>query len=436
MPRATQADRDLSPLATASVGVASLSETKPLHWSSFLTVPIAALAIWGVVFACACSQRAQLVNELAKTIASGTEDEAVAALEQLTRLPDPPLEILVEAAASPTRRVAVQAQDSIAELLRRWRSQLNASRGASRVSAHVEQLAAALDAEGDAIAAFDSPWLAKTTERILRLANSAPSEDALDLALHCESLFAVATARTIDPSRQVVPAASAMVEQIPDAVFNPPSRLALQSIVPDAIALEVSVEPTPEPPTAVTKLPNAPLRWSRPGSSFQALRPRPLEFRQTRELKTATPIPVADVTPPAAILPDPWEMIDSRSLLARWLAATGDSKQLIESELFRRGFGNLRSDLVRLALSRDRTGRVQLVDDLLATPGVGGKAWLLLLADDDDAEVRLAAVTVMVTSNDRQLLEKAWQVALHDQDPRIASLAQRLRDRHALPEWR
>ena len=71
------------------------------------------------------------------------------------------------------------------------------------------------------------------------------------------------------------------------------------------------------------------------------------------------------------------------------------------------------------------------MQDLLAMPGVGAKAWLMLLADDADAEVRLAAVTVMATSNDSQLLEKAWQVALHDQDPRIAGLAERLRDRRS-----
>jgi hypothetical protein len=77
-----------------------------------------------------------------------------------------------------------------------------------------------------------------------------------------------------------------------------------------------------------------------------------------------------------------------------------------------------------------------LVQDLPATPGIGSAAWLLMFAEDADAEVRLSAVTMMAASSDEELLEKAWQVALHDRDPRIASLAQRLRVRRDLPQRR
>jgi hypothetical protein len=35
----------------------------------------------------------------------------------------------------------------------------------------------------------------------------------------------------------------------------------------------------------------------------------------------------------------------------------------------------------------------------------------------------------MATSDDAQLIEKAWQVSIRDRDPRIAGLAGRLRER-------
>jgi hypothetical protein len=35
----------------------------------------------------------------------------------------------------------------------------------------------------------------------------------------------------------------------------------------------------------------------------------------------------------------------------------------------------------------------------------------------------------MATSHDAELLEAAWQAALHDRDPRVAGLADRLRQR-------
>jgi hypothetical protein len=40
-------------------------------------------------------------------------------------------------------------------------------------------------------------------------------------------------------------------------------------------------------------------------------------------------------------------------------------------------------------------------------------------------------VTIMAASND-PLIEKAWQVAIRDRDPRIAGLAERLRERRGL----
>ena len=101
----------------------------------------------------------------------------------------------------------------------------------------------------------------------------------------------------------------------------------------------------------------------------------------------------------------------------------------IEQELARRGFGRLSKRLVEKYFSKSADERLRLVDDVLSDPSVGARPWLVLFADDSDADVRLLAVTVMATSNDRALLEKAWQVAIRDRDPRIADLAPRLRDR-------
>ena len=74
---------------------------------------------------------------------------------------------------------------------------------------------------------------------------------------------------------------------------------------------------------------------------------------------------------------------------------------------------------------------MRLVNDVLIEPGVDARPWLMLLADDADADVRLLAVTIMATSSDSTLVEKAWQVSIRDRDPRIAGLAGRLRERRA-----
>jgi hypothetical protein len=75
--------------------------------------------------------------------------------------------------------------------------------------------------------------------------------------------------------------------------------------------------------------------------------------------------------------------------------------------------------------------RLRLVDDVLTEQEIDARPWLTVLADDEDADVRLVAVTIMATSNDAELIEKAWQVAIRDRDPRIAGLAERLRERRS-----
>ena len=63
-------------------------------------------------------------------------------------------------------------------------------------------------------------------------------------------------------------------------------------------------------------------------------------------------------SPPSILLPaqpiaiDAWAKIDSRTLLDRWLAASGTPQRQIARELERRGFGTLRADVVRLAALR------------------------------------------------------------------------------------
>ncbi len=387
-------------------------------------------AIWGVMLVLAHVERGELVQVLTAKISNGNEKEAGAALDQIVRMPEPPLDVLVAAAASPTRQIARHAQTSISELLRKWQRQLTANRRVRRIAHQLELLVATLDENRNTFSTRDHAWLAKTAERIVRLANAAPPQDALGLAVHCESLVALTNSYARSTPESVVPVASTAIELAPDRVFSSPTRIALQSIVPDSAELHESGGASPSPFDDDAP-PDLPPGWSdstAEESSIASL-PPPFYRRHRAEADAAAPIPKTNASPVESTVADSWAELDSRALLERWLTANGTPQLQIAHELERRGFGSPRADLVRLALSDNTNGRVQLVHDLLDLQGVGTKAWLLLFAHDADAEVRFAAVTVMATSHDAALLEAAWQVVLHDRDPRIASLVDRLRER-------
>jgi hypothetical protein len=120
---------------------------------------------------------------------------------------------------------------------------------------------------------------------------------------------------------------------------------------------------------------------------------------------------------------------ETRVLFEQWLEATINDRPDIEEELVARGFVRPPMRLVKQYLSDDLATRLRIVDRVLTEPGVDARPWMMLLAEDEDPDVRLSAITAMATSDDKVLIEKAWQVAIRDRDPRIADLAGRLRER-------
>ena len=121
----------------------------------------------------------------------------------------------------------------------------------------------------------------------------------------------------------------------------------------------------------------------------------------------------------------------TRELIQKWCKAERADIFPFEGELANRGFGRISKVIAQRYISDDSKQRQRIVDEVLKQPGIDSRPWLLLLANDTDAEVRLASVTVMATSTDPALIEKAWQVVIHDRDPRIAGLADRLRELHS-----
>ncbi len=121
----------------------------------------------------------------------------------------------------------------------------------------------------------------------------------------------------------------------------------------------------------------------------------------------------------------------TRELFERWRTTAGDDHRDIEQQLASRGFKHLAPPIIEQYLSDELAVRLKIVDTVTKQARGDVRPWLFLLAEDDDAEVRLLAVTVMATSDDRTLIEKAWQISIRDRDPRIADLATHLRDRRS-----
>jgi hypothetical protein len=95
-------------------------------------------------------------------------------------------------------------------------------------------------------------------------------------------------------------------------------------------------------------------------------------------------------------------------------------------ELKRRGFMERELDLASQSTDPDPAVRRKLARTLLSTPGVDAGPWLLELCGDEDADVRLEAITLLATTGDPALIEQVRRRAQLDPDERIQRLAERL----------
>jgi hypothetical protein len=389
-------------------------------------------------------QRAEVIAELAARVAQSDSPEAAAAVRQLAAMPRAPLSILVSAVTSADRAVAEQAKLSISKLLRRAQRQIEAGHRESSVARQLAELAASLDAQQAKFSAADDAWVSSTTHKILRLANEVPPRHTPLVALQCDSILAkIASRQAVDldivkkvasggqPADRVrahdeMPVASAHGSR---AQVHHSALPALTGVADPAATS--SVEATAE--ISGEESLNVPWQdgWSHP--MFRMMPAKPIQAPAAEEpTSPTTPSPVDEMPPvdlPAA--GPPLAELDSRELLRRWIDAEGGDVFPLEDELTRRGFGRLSQRLVEQLFSTDSADRLALIDDVLTEPGIDARPWLMLLSEDSEADVRLLAVTIMATSNDAALVEKAWQVSIRDEDSRIAGLAGRLRERRA-----
>ncbi len=91
----------------------------------------------------------------------------------------------------------------------------------------------------------------------------------------------------------------------------------------------------------------------------------------------------------------------------------------IQAELMRRGFTPVDLALARRLADANIQRRKELANFLPSLPGVDAKPWLMWLSRDESLEVRLAAATVMATSEDPEML--AWVRELASSDSQIAA---------------
>jgi hypothetical protein len=432
---------------------------------------VAKLAAW---------QRSDLIADLADCISHGETRDAIEAVHKLATIPNPPIPVIVTAAASDEHETAGAAQVAIDRLLRRWQRDVESKKRYGTIASQLSELAKSLADTQAEFSESDHAWLESAVRKILRIANMFPPTKTPLVAAHCDAVLTAIGAGRFPARPDELPDPGDfddVITAIPDRKpLSQPGvaphvdnvHEAIQGAIEKAHSAETALTPFDSPEMTEPLLRNdddtpndlpsdasiSDLRDGSGGSTGDVVSDhlssasglirrigvppmmRALPARPTNSLpndretsKRTTPDARTYALDRRDAPSDPIASTDSRELLRKWLVSENGDAQIIERELSKRGFGKLSKPLVQQFFSEKPQDRMRLVDNVLAQPGGGSEAWLLLLAGDTDPDVRLFAVTFMATSNNAALVEKAWQVAIRDHDPRVADLADRLRER-------
>jgi hypothetical protein len=356
-------------------------------------------------------------------------------------------------------------------LLDEWQHRVDNDEQISHVAEQATELASVLASERRAFPTTVYPWLQSVTRELARVAAKCPPKQTPLLAMHCDEIMSLILHTNFAPTSSV-------------GAATPAAYSATRAIVPPAAndigsdvgrsGLEQAFTAFPAAPNEFRASPrdevNAPARIQvdedgRMNLQRNALRPEgraagkgvlaqednggsnsqlpPFNSSEGRPdwLQPSCQIPPSseesterhnsqsDSAP--RTLSNGLGTYSTRELFERWRTTTGDDHHDIEQQLATRGFQHLLPAIIEEYLSEELAVRLRIVNTILKQPAGDVRPWLFLLAEDDDTEVRLLAVTVMATSDDRALIEKAWQISIRDRDPRVADLAAHLRDRRA-----
>jgi hypothetical protein len=129
-----------------------------------------------------------------------------------------------------------------------------------------------------------------------------------------------------------------------------------------------------------------------------------------------------------------WTSMDVVDVMRGLQSVESSSAAEARAELIRRGFSEVHLELARRLFDPDPAVRKELVRTLPDLHSIDAMPWLLRLTQDEDAEVRQAALTLLATTGDPTMLSRVQEIARQDRDPGVQRTIERLAGRRPAGE--
>jgi len=383
-------------------------------------------AACGVWYEIGDRQRVHVADALADRALASSGASLRASIAELEQLSAAGVEPLVGLAASQRIDVASAAQQTVSRMLTSWEIAATERGDVTAFAAQASVLAAALDAHGDHFGAEGQRWVNQLAGRLAVHSDQFPTAESWAILACCDRVL----------SRPLLPLAKPRAM----ATVEPPSvDSAATDAKPVATLAPVKPEPKPAPsaPRTVSARPLADLSFVEPPMpvasvrrlSEQAnnlLRSREEDYQQAASAPTAGP--VIDVPSPQDVRINARAMreLSDRALVTRADDGASAEAAAARQALRERGFSDGVLELTRQLEALSPRQRRDALERAAQLPPTDARKVLRWFVADEDAEVRLQALTILATTGDPKLGELARERAVEDVDPRVAAFASEL----------
>ncbi len=417
------------------------------------TVATVAVALVGLIIAPTLTRwnNRQFANRLAAQIAAADDTAVKIPLRQLDSLGDVAIDPLMVAAASSRVSVATIARQIVEEKL----AVLSAAREFSESDRlddesieTVEALAIALATHIHDFGPSGKQWGEGVALAMIELTDKLPAYQTYVLLESCSHVLTAVQPQGLKQrslTRQPSQPQQDLLSQLEsaDPPLEPLTRASEKSleylarIQPGSAAS--SVPPATAPATnstLVVQPQDASLEWLRRSTSSTQTPPRPAANSLTKITPNTTsesplkrPKPkVIDVPSPAAMSAqaDALRELSNDELLLKLREASFFQAGSIRKVLVERGFVEAEIEL-RLKLETPaEADRLRYIDEVSRLPTASARRTLRWLLEDRSGDVRLRALTALATTRHPEVIEIARDLAVSDEDPRVANLASQL----------
>jgi hypothetical protein len=359
------------------------------------------------------------------------EAESLESVRRLQLIGLPAVEPLMKLAASQRADVAEAAQTAIADQLAAWEVKF-AERGDQQAFAEeIDGLAAAIAGRYSEFGSAGRHWAERLARRLAAHAAGLAGEGGWQaVTLYDRLLSAETPVSDSRPAQAPFPETAGAMSQTPPAVSleqPAPVEPLVQKPVAD-LPTELSMRATMEPAAI-------------------AVRPLPPPAASVPEHEAAAPLAEAPKTPgdstgdkpsaaaPMTDVPSPLDMrhslqeyrrLSDRQLMAQLETASRFEAAAMRKILAGRGYSDEMLTLTRELRKLPAPQRLDAIERAATLPTSDARLLLRWFLADDDAEVRLQALTTLATSGDPKMAEIARRCAVEDADPRVADLASKL----------